>query len=169
MPIIDFLLPEYDQEMANTRKMLAAIPDDRLDFQRHAKSFTMKNLAIHLATIPEWTADTIEKSQLDFAPEGQPGYKPPDLKSQKELLGTFDSGVAKGRAALAGASDEALMQPWSLLQTGKVLFTMPRIAVIRSFVMNHAIHHRAQLGVYLRLVDQPVPGMYGPSADDPGF
>jgi uncharacterized damage-inducible protein DinB len=169
MPIIDFLLPEYDQEMANTRKMLAAVPDSRLDFQPHSKSFTMKNLAIHLATIPEWTADTIEKSELDFAPEGQPAYQPPDLKSQKDLLETFDRGAAKGRAALVKATDEALMQPWSLLQAGKVLFTMPRITVIRSFVMNHAIHHRAQLGVYLRLVDQPVPGMYGPTADDPSF
>ena len=169
MPIIDFLLPEYDQEMANTRKMLSAIPDNRLDFKPHAKSFTMKDLATHLATIPEWTADTIEKSEFDFAPAGQPPYQPPDLKSQKEILEVFDRGVAKGRAALAGAGDEAFMQPWSLLQTGKVLFTMPRIAVVRSFVMNHAIHHRAQLGVYLRLVDQPVPGMYGPTADDAGF
>ncbi len=169
MPIVDFLLPEFDQEMANTHKMLACVPDNRLDFQPHPKSFNMKNLAIHLATIPEWVVETIEKTELDFAPEGEPSYRPPELNSQKELLETFDRGVAKGRAAIAGASDEALMQPWSLLQTGKVLLTMPRIAVLRSFVMNHSIHHRAQLGVYLRLVDQPVPGMYGPSADDPSF
>ncbi len=168
MPIIDLLLPEYDQEMANTRKMLAAIPDDRLDFKPHQKAFVLKSLAIHLATIPEWTADTIEKSELDFAPEGGSGYKPPDLKSQKELLEAFDAGAAKGRKALAGASDEVLMQPWSLLQTGKVLFTMPRYTVVRSFVMNHLIHHRAQLGLYLRLTDQKVPGMYGPTADEMG-
>jgi uncharacterized damage-inducible protein DinB len=169
MPITDLLLPEYDQEMANTRKMLAAIPDDKLSFKPHAKSFTMKDLATHLATIPEWTVETVQKSQLDFAPEGQPPYQPPDLKSQKDLLAAFDRGVEKGRAALAGATDEALGQPWSLLQTGQVLFTMPKIAVIRTFVMNHAIHHRAQLGVYLRLCDQPVPGVYGPSADDTSF
>lgn len=169
MPITDFLLPEFDQEMANTRKMLAAIPDDKLTFKPHAKSFTMKDLATHLATIPEWTADTVEKDEFDFAPEGAPPYQSPDLKSQKEVLAAFDRGVEKGRVALAGASDQTLMQPWSLMQTGKVLFTMPRVAVIRSFVMNHAIHHRAQLGVYLRLVDQPVPGMYGPTADEAGF
>ena len=169
MPITDFLLPEYDKEMANTRRMLASIPDDRLDFKPHAKSFSMKDLAIHLATIPEWGAETVEKSEFDFAPEGKPSYQPPDLKSQKQLLETFDRGVAKARAAIAGANDDALLQPWSLLQTGKVLFTMPRIAVLRSFVMNHAIHHRAQLGVYLRLVDQPVPGMYGPTADEAAF
>jgi uncharacterized damage-inducible protein DinB len=168
MPITDFLLPEYDQEMANTRKMLAAIPDNCMDFKPHPKSFNMKDLAIHLATIPEWAAVTVEKSEFDFAPEGQPGYRPPDLKSTKELLETFDRGVAQARIAIAGATDQALMQPWSLLQTGKVLFTLPRIAVLRSFVMNHAIHHRAQLGVYLRMANQPVPGMYGPSADDVG-
>ena len=100
MPITDFLLPEYDQEMANTRKMLAAVPDNRMDFKPHPKSFNMKDLAIHLATIPEWGADTVEKTELDFAPEGQPGYRPPDIKSSKELLETFDRGVAKARAAI---------------------------------------------------------------------
>jgi uncharacterized damage-inducible protein DinB len=166
MPITDLLLPEYDQEMENTRKMLAAVPDGRFDFKPHAKAFALKDLLTHLATIAEWTADTIEKSEFDFAPEGAPPYQPPDLKSQKDVLEAFDRGRAKGRAALVGATDEALMQPWSLLQTGKVLFTLPRVAVIRSFVINHAIHHRAQLGLYLRLMDQKVPGMYGPSADE---
>jgi len=168
MPIIDLLLPEYDQEMANTRKMLASIPDDRLDFKPQEKAFVLKSLAIHLATIPEWAVETITKSELDFAPEGGTGYQPPDLKSQKDLLEAFDAGAAKGRKALEGASDDVLMQPWSLLQTGKVLFTMPKYTVVRSFVMNHMIHHRAQLGLYLRLMGQKVPGMYGPSADEMG-
>lgn len=168
MPITDLLLPEYDQEMANTRKMLEAIPDNQENFQPHSKSFTLKNLAVHIATIPEWTVETVDKSELDFAPEGQPPYQPPDLKTRNELLARFDDGVAKGRAALAGASDQTLMQPWSLLQTGKVLFTMPRFTVVRSFVMNHMIHHRAQLGMYLRMLNQKVPGMYGPSADEMG-
>ena len=165
MAITDLLLPEFDHEMENTRKMLAAVPGDRLDFKPHPKSFNLKDLATHIATLPGWAVSTVEQPEFDFAPDGKP-YSPPVLNSTQELLETFDQGVAKARAALAGVTDEALQQPWSLLQTGKVLFTMPRIAVIRSFVLNHTIHHRAQLSVYLRLLDQKVPGMYGPSADE---
>jgi uncharacterized damage-inducible protein DinB len=110
--------------------------------------------------------DTIQKDSFDIAPPGAPPYKEEPLASNKELLEKFDKNVVAARAAIAGSSDEHLLKPWSLLAGGKTLFTMPRIACIRGFVMNHTIHHRAQLGVYLRLNDIPVPGVYGPSADE---
>lgn len=166
MPISDALLPEFDQEMANTRKVLERVPDDRLDFKPHQKSWKMGGLATHVATIPSWTALTIARESLDIAPVGEPPYKSPEASSQKELLEIFDKNVADARSAIAGASDEHLFKPWSLLAGGNTIFTMPRAAVIRSMIMNHGIHHRAQLCVYLRLVDVPVPGMYGPSADE---
>jgi len=166
MPISDFLLPEFDQEMANTRKVLERVPEDRFDFTPHPKSWKMQGLATHVATIPSWTTYTIELDSLDIAPPGEPPYKSPEFTSQKDLLEKFDQNVAAARSAIAGASDETLLKPWSLLAGGKTLFTMPRAAVIRSMVMNHGIHHRAQLCIYLRLIDVPMPGMYGPSADE---
>ena len=167
MPIIDLLLPEFDQEMANTRKMLERVPNDKLSFKPHDKCWDMAALASHVANMVGWTADTMTKDSFDVAPPGAPPYNPPKAASTEELLAMFDKSVKEARAALAGASDEQLMQPWSLLGGGKVFFTMPRIGCIRSFVMNHTIHHRAQLGMYLRLLNVAVPGMYGPSADDP--
>jgi uncharacterized damage-inducible protein DinB len=167
MPIIDSLLPEFDHEMANTRKMLERVPDDKLGWKPHPKSFDLGALASHIATMVDWATDTITKDSFDFAPPGKPPYKVPRAGSAAELLATFDKGVAEARAALAGATDAALMQPWSLLAGGHTIFTMPRIACIRGFVMNHIIHHRGQLSVYLRLLDVPIPGMYGPSADEP--
>lgn len=166
MPIIDYLLPEFDQEMANTRRVLANVPDGRFDWKPHTKSFTMGALASHVATLPGWAVNTVEADSLDIAPPGQPPMKMPTANSQKELLEMFDKNVSDARKAVSTASDELLAKPWSLLAGGRALFTMPKIAVIRSFVMNHGIHHRAQLGVYLRLNDIPVPGVYGPSADD---
>ena len=109
---------------------------------------------------------SIGQDELDMAPGGQPTPTPPAPASVEELLAGFDKHVADARAAIAGASDEDLMKPWSLLQNGKTMLTMPKVAVVRSFVMNHLIHHRAQLGVYLRLNDIPVPSIYGPSADE---
>jgi uncharacterized damage-inducible protein DinB len=168
MSISQSLLPEFDQEMANTRKTLERVPDDKLGWKPHPKSMAMGDLAQHVATMVGWSADTIEKDSFDVAPGGQP-YQPPKLGSRSEILTAFDNGVAKARAAIAGATDERFMQPWSLLNNGKPMMTMPRIAVIRGFVMNHTIHHRAQLGVYFRLNDIPVPSIYGPSADEGTF
>ena len=169
MAIVDMLLPEYDQEMANTRRMLAAVPEDRFSYKPHAKSWSLGQLATHLSQIPSWIVETIEKDELDIAPPGQPPYRAEERNSPKEVLDAFDAAVAKGREALKASTDEKLMQPWALLQGGNVMFKMPRLTVLRSFVMNHSIHHRAQLGVYLRLVDAKVPGMYGPTADDAAF
>jgi uncharacterized damage-inducible protein DinB len=166
MRISDALLPEFDQEMAGTRKVLARCPDDKFAYQPHAKSWTMASLATHIVNMTGWTVDVVGKDTFDVAPLGAPPYKEEPAKSSADLLARFDKQAAAARAALAGASDEHLMAPWSLLQGGVALFTMPRIVCIRSFVMNHGIHHRAQLTVYLRLNDIPVPALYGPSADE---
>jgi uncharacterized damage-inducible protein DinB len=166
MKITDALLPEFDQEMANTRKTLERVPNDKLAWKPHPKSFAMGALGTHIANMTGWMVDTIAKDSFDIAPPGAPPYKEEPAASQKELLEKFDKNVTAARAELAGSSDEHLLKPWSLLAGGKTLFTMPRIACIRSFVMNHTIHHRAQLGVYLRLNDIPVPSIYGPSADE---
>jgi uncharacterized damage-inducible protein DinB len=169
MTISETLLPEFDNEMANTRKTLERVPEDKFAWKPHPKSFALGPLANHLATLVGWTTDTIGKDSFDLAPPGGQNYRPSQPANRVELLSVFDEGVAKARAALAGASDDHLMQPWSLLNGGQVLMTMPRIVVIRNFVLNHMIHHRAQLGVYLRLNEIPVPSIYGPSADENPF
>jgi uncharacterized damage-inducible protein DinB len=169
MPIIQALLPEFDHEMANTRKTLERVPDDKFAWKPHEKSMPMGNLAIHLATLPGWTVQTLQQESLDLAPAGGEPFKLPEAKNTKEVVAMFDKSVTEARAVLAEATDEQLMKQWSLLMTGKVIFTMPRAAVLRSFVMSHSIHHRAQLGVYLRLNNVPVPSIYGPSADEGGF
>lgn len=162
MNIADTLLPEFDHEMANTRTVLERIPDAKLTWKPHPKSFDMGRLAQHITNLPTWAADTMKTDSIDYT-DYQP---PPPPESRKEILEAFDKGVASARAALADAGSEAYLKNWSLTANGKTFFTMPRIAVLRSFVMNHAIHHRAQLCVYLRLNDIPVPALYGPSADE---
>ncbi len=169
MPLSAALLPEFDQEMANTRKTLERIPDGKFSWKPHEKSSAMGPLAGHLANIPGWLSFTIKEDSLDLAPGGVQMQPPPPPKNNKELLAEFDKNVKEGRAALAAASDAELMKPWSLLNNRKVTMTLPKVAVIRGFVMNHLIHHRAQLGVYLRLNNIPVPAIYGPSADEGAF
>lgn len=169
MRIGETLLPEFDREMAGTRKTLERVPEDKFDWKPHEKSTPMGGLATHLANIPTWAVHALDRDSLDIAPPGEPPPRAAPLNSREEVLGTFDKNVAAARAALASASDERLLGPWSLLQGGKTLFTMPRVAVVRNFVMNHQIHHRAQLGVYLRLNDVAVPSIYGPSADENPF
>jgi len=168
MPLKDALLPEFDHEMGNTRKSLERVPEDKLTWKPHEKSGTMGWLASHIADIPGWVPAAISQDSIDIAPEGQ-HPTPAQAASRAEVLDKFDKNIAAARKALAGAEDRVLMQPWSLLATGKVIFTMPKIAVLRGFVMSHSIHHRAQLGVYLRLNDVPVPAIYGPSADESGM
>jgi uncharacterized damage-inducible protein DinB len=163
------LLPEFDQEMVSTRKTLERVPDSKFSWKPHEKSGAMGWLAGHVANIPGWLAFTIKQDSLDLAPGGVQMQPPPPPQNNKELLAEFDKNVKEGRAALAGATDEQLLKPWSLLNNGKVTLTLPKVAVVRGFVMNHLIHHRAQLGVYLRLNNIPVPAIYGPSADEGGF
>lgn len=160
------MLPEFAQEMANTRKVLERVPDDKLDWKAHPKSNSMGWVAAHLAEIPSWVAFTLEQDALDVNPVGGQPYRTPQGLTRQQLLDLFDQNVAAAQAALATATDEQLQQPWSLLSAGQVLFTLPRVAVLRSFVINHTIHHRAHLCVYLRLNDISVPGLYGPSADE---
>ena len=166
MPISAMLLPEFDREMANTRKTLERVPEDKFDWKPHPKSFAMGALATHITSMTGWLAGTMNTDRMDIAPEGAPPYKEEPAKSSADLLQKFDAGVKAARAGLEAASDDALQTPWSLLATGKVIFTMPRIEVVRTMIMNHMIHHRAQLTVYLRLNDIPVPALYGPSADE---
>jgi len=166
MSISASLLPEFDQEMANTRKALERIPDDKFDWKPHEKSGTMGWMANHLSNLPSWTTFTINQDSLDLAPvDGEP-FKWEPKTSREALLNDFDKNVAAARDAIAGASDEELIKPWSLLKGGVTLMTLPKIAVLRGFVMNHIIHHRGQFTVYLRLNDIPVPPIYGPSADE---
>ena len=169
MALSHALLPEFDHEMANTRKTLERVPEDKFGWKPHEKSTTMGNLAVHLAQLPNLGEMALAKDSLDVNPADGSGYKPPDVKTHEGLLALFDKNVASARAAIAGASDEQLLQSWSLLNGGKVMFTLPRMAVLRSFLMNHSIHHRAQLGVYLRLNNVPVPSIYGPLADESSF
>lgn len=166
MSYSESILPEFDEEMANTRKVLERVPEDRLEWRAHPKSHTINWNASHLAEIPGWAVGTIKDTEWDFSPVGGPAYLTPSLTSRAEILAMFDENVAAARAAIAGATDEEMTVPWTLKYQGNVIFTMPRAAVIRSFVLNHIIHHRAITCVYLRLNDVPVPGMYGPSGDE---
>jgi uncharacterized damage-inducible protein DinB len=167
MPIADMLLPEFDHEMAYTRKMLERVPDDKLGWKPHLKSMDLGALASHVATNAHWVAGMLASESFDFAPPGGPPYSVPRAGSKADLLAKFDQSAVEARAALAGATDQQLVQPWSLLAGGHTVFSMPRVACYRGMVMNHLIHHRGQLSVYLRLLDVPIPGMYGPSADEP--
>jgi uncharacterized damage-inducible protein DinB len=160
------MLPEFDQEMANTRKVLERVPDAKWDWKPHQKSGTTGWLAGHVATIPEWFTMTLNTESLDYAPVDGPSYTPPKIENNQQLLAAFDKGSAEARTALSAAGDADFAKGWTLLAGGKEIFTMPKIACIRSFVLNHLIHHRAQLTMYLRLLDVPVPGLYGPSADE---
>lgn len=161
------LLPEFDNEMANTRKVLECVPDDKLAWKPHEKSMTMGRLAGHVAEMPGWIANGIQMDELNLAPEeGGQNFAAYSATSRAEMLAAFDKNVAVARQALAGASDEHMQQMWSLIFNGKRVVHMPRAVVVRSMCMNHMIHHRAQLGVYLRLNDIAIPGVYGPSADE---
>jgi uncharacterized damage-inducible protein DinB len=170
MDIREFMLTEFDREMANTRKLLERTPMAKPDWKPHEKSMTMARLAGHVAELPGWAVSAMHRDTLDLTPMisgGQRGYA---AESVEDLLKTFDRNVIEARKAIADANDQKLQQTWSLVLNGKTLLSMPRIAVLRNMMMNHLIHHRAQLGVYLRLNDVPVPGMYGTSADEgPSF
>lgn len=166
MTIGQMMLAEFDQEMANTRKTLERVPDDKWSWKPHEKSGTLGWLAGHVATLPGWAAMTMKTEELDIAPVGGPPLQSPKTSNRKEALAEFEKAAAEARAALAGATDQEMMKNWTLLGGGKTILAMPRVAVIRGVVMNHLIHHRAQLGVYYRLLDVPVPGLYGPSADE---
>lgn len=166
MSLKDILLPEFDMEMDSTRRTLERVPDDKFGWKPHEKSGTLGWMASHVATLPHWAKITMDQDSLDIAPAGGPTFVLPTPANRQELLELFDKNRAEARAALAAGDDPAYAQPWALLMGGKQLFSEPRSAVLRRMVFNHLIHHRGQLTVYLRLLNVPVRGLYGPSADE---
>lgn len=162
MSISASLLPEYDNEMKTTRRVLERVPGDRLDWQPHPKSMSMGTLATHLANLPWWGQITMEQDSFDV---GVPTTIPA-AKSTDEILERFDKNVATVREILQRTEDSTFFQPWTLRNGERTVFTLPKVGVLRTMVFSHIIHHRGQLTVYLRLNDVPVPSVYGPSADE---
>jgi uncharacterized damage-inducible protein DinB len=166
MAIRDTILPEFDHEMETTRKTLERVPEDRPDWKPHDTSMTISRLAGHIAELVGFGAMTFQGDSFDFAPGGKSQMQPTFMTSRKQLLEIFDKNVSNSRAAIAKASDEDMQKVWSLLNNGKTIVAMPRAAMLRSMVLNHIIHHRGQLSVYLRMNKAPVPSIYGPSGDE---
>ena len=166
MRYAESMLPEFDREMANTRKVLERVPEDKLDWQAHPKSHTIGWNANHVAEILGWVEGMLTTRAWDIAPIGGEPYQAPKLTSRQGILDLFDRNVAAARKAIAVVQDDQMTQPWSLLNAGTPFFTNSRATMLRGFVLNHLIHHRAILCVYLRLNNIPVPGMYDPSADE---
>jgi uncharacterized damage-inducible protein DinB len=165
MTLTESMASEFDREMANTRKALERIPTDKLSWKPHEKSFTLGALAQHLAELGMWAENTLNKDELDL--KGPFERKPPG--SAAEILQAFDDNRKSGTQAFASTDDGKLAADWTLKVEGRTLFSRPRAAILRDMVISHAIHHRGQLTVYLRLLDVPVPAIYGPSADEGGF
>jgi hypothetical protein len=167
MRISDLLLPELDSELKITRTVLERVPDDRGEWKPHAKAFPMAHLAQLVARLPGWTPMVLEQTELDIAPvDGVRKYPGYSIEKTATLLAEFDRNAAMARECIARASDEDFQVPWTFKAAGKAVFTVPRYQALRSTVLNHLVHHRAQLGIYLRLTDQKVPQMYGPTADE---
>ena len=166
MTISEMLLPEFDQEMASTRRILDRVPEDKFTWKPHAKSMTLGRLATHISEIPAWAARALTVSEFDMAPPGGPALQPRALGSTAEILALFDKNVVEGRRALAAVQDAEFERPWSFKRAGQIIWTRPKHDVFRRMAMSHIVHHRAQLGVYLRLQEVAIPGVYGPSADE---
>jgi uncharacterized damage-inducible protein DinB len=164
----DAWLKTYDEEMSLTRRCLERVPEERFDWRPHPKSPTLGWLANFCAQLISWTRMTLETDGLDFGDPANP-KRPEELGTRAAVLKSFDRNVTEGRAALAAATDERLAANWTLRNGEQVMVSSPREDVLRRWVLHHAIHHRAQLGVYLRLLDVPVPAIYGPSADEVGW
>ena len=158
------LINEMTNEIATTRKVLERLPADKFSWKPHEKSMELGKLASHVAEMFGWTQSTMGSSELDFATMD---YKPFEPKTSEELIKFFEKTSSEALSTLEGKPDEAFMETWALKNGEQTYFTLPKVAVMRSFVMNHIIHHRGQLSVYMRLLDVPVPGIYGPSADEP--
>jgi uncharacterized damage-inducible protein DinB len=161
--ITQTMLPEFDHEMATTRTLLAAVPDAFARWQPHAKSMTLGRLAAHIANMPNWLLLALQQDELDVGVPGATGQT--SFESTAATLARFDALVKTSRNVLADTPDAVLQTLWTLKHSGHAIFSMPRGAVLRAWAMNHMIHHRGQLSVYLRLLDVPVPSVYGPTAD----
>ena len=160
--MMDAILPEFDREMAITRRLLERVPEEKFDWKPHAKSMSLGGLGTHIANLVRW--GTITLTQLEFDIASAPST--PQAASRGDLLDMFDRNVATTHITFEGKTDGELMVIWALKNERETMFTMPRVAVLRSFLMNHIIHHRGQLTVYLRLNDVPLPPTYGPTADE---
>ncbi len=167
MTIAQAFLPELDQEMATTRRVLERVPEDQLGWKPHERSATLGGLASHIAQLAGMAARVFAGDSVDVAPPGGPPPVPAQLASRQEILDAFDANAKKSREALAQADDATMARTWTLLRGGETMFSLPRVAVVRSALLNHIIHHRGQLSVYLRLTGAKVPSIYGPSADEP--
>lgn len=167
MSIAESLLPEFDRETGLTRQLLERVPNEKASWKPHPKSFSLGDLSLHIANLLTWAVSTMKQTEFDINPPGGPGFAPLKFESVGTTLKTLDENVRTTRAVIAGATDGEMMVMWTFKNGGKTVFSMPRIAVLRSFVMNHMIHHRGQLTVYLRELDVPLPQMYGPTADSP--
>ena len=167
MSIAETVLPEFDNEMASTRKLLERAPEAHASWKPHPKSYSLGDLVTHVANLPVWATITLKDSELHLNPPGGPKFTPLTYAGAETTLKNFDSNVATARETIAATDDAAFMAPWTLKNAGATVFTLPRVVVLRSFVLNHLIHHRGQLSVYLRLKDVPLPSIYGPTADDP--
>lgn len=165
MAIVDALLPEYDHELATTRRLLERVPEAEFGWKPHEKSMTLGQLAGHIATLPWWLSATLAAPFYDVT-AGDKEARLETPASRETLLSDFDQKVSAARASLANTSDAEMLAPWALKSGGHEIFSMPRAAAVRSFVMNHLIHHRGQLSVYLRMKDVPLPSIYGPTADE---
>ena len=165
--IADLLLPEFDEEMATTRRVLERVPDEdgRGEWRPHPKSFPMAHLAQLVAMMPSWVTMMTRETEVDIAPKERPPGSGYSIQKTAALLEQFDRNVAEGRAALAAATDEEMDVEWTMKAAGNVVQQKSRYQMLRTGVLNHLVHHRAQLGVYLRLVNEMVPSMYGPTAD----
>ena len=165
MSIAETLLPEFDHEMANTRRLLELVPAADAEWRPHPKSYSLGDLAAHIARLPLWGRFTLEQPELDLGAPANASLARARFTTTPELLEQFDRNVREARTALAATSDADMDTVWALKNGGITVFSMPRAAVLRGFVLSHMIHHRGQLSVYLRLRDVPLPALYGPTAD----
>ncbi|HEX9980292.1 MAG TPA: DinB family protein [Flavobacterium sp.] len=165
MTLTEMFLKEMNQEAVTTRKFLAAVPNDKLDWQPHQKSMTIRSLATHIAELPTWVNIALTTEELDFA---KVPYQPTEIGSSQDLLELFEKSISAARAELVHENESKMSEPWTLRSGDTIFSTTTKAETIRH-AFNQTTHHRAQLGVYLRLLDIPVPASYGPSADDPGF
>ena len=165
MEIIPMLLKEMEQEAQTTRKMLSRIPDDKYDWQPHVKSMTIRQLATHIAELPGWVTMVLNTEELDF---GANAYEPTPVNTTAETLRLFEDSYTKGKADLEKTNETELLKSWTLRSGPQVHFVNTKVEVVR-IAFSQTVHHRAQLGVFLRLLDIPIPGSYGPSADETGF
>lgn len=164
MPLIDALLPEFDREMGLTRRVLERVPDGRFDWKPHPTSRTLGNLAEHLTEMPMWASKTMDQRELEASTQRPADYQPPATRAA--VVAQFDASYRAARQHLVNKTDAEFAAPWTLKNGGKEVFTAPKAMVMRNFVLNHMIHHRAQLTVYFRMLGVPVPSIYGPSGDE---